>query len=638
MTHSFDKRHIRAVAIGLASVVIVVLIASVIVAGWPPLAKGLSGKTLYWFVRAQPLAIMVLPLAACCGVCSLMPMHWRPVFGSVTFGLFLLIGGFFAYRDFVRLAPWVERYQQPWTKALPFVDPILVAGLIGGFLLAAGTVRLSFVVRSPVKRATSKAAFGDADVMTMQEAAKLFPPHGGIVVGERYRVDRDVVHALPFNPRDRSTWGKGGTPPLLTFDGSFGGSHCLIFAGSGGFKTTGSVIPTALTWAGPIVCFDPSTEIVPLVRGHRRDGLGRTVYVLDPAHPLGFDVTDWIKTSRKKEQDIATLALWLLAESPRARTGADIYFHNQAHNLLTGLLTHVLLAPEYAGERNLRGLRKLIATPKKTLQELLTRMYNEASSDFVKETVGVFITMPEDTFSSVHSTAAKDTQWLSFPEYANLVCGNTFKATDIAHGAIDVFLNLSTETVKTYPGLARVIVGALINALMQANGAHKERVLFLLDEVNLFGTMQTLETARDEGRKYGVMLMMVYQSIGQLERHFGRDGKAAWFESASFIAFAAVNDLQSAKEVSERCGQMTIEVEGSSRSVGLIGETGAGRATTSRSYQKRPLLMPHEVMQDMRTDEQIVFVAGRPPLRCGRALYFRRKDMNGLVGPNRYAR
>jgi len=138
MTRPFDQSHIRAVAIrataiGLASIVIVVLIASVIVAGWPSLAKGLSGKTLYGFMRAQPLAIMILPLAACCGVCSLMPMHWRPVFGSVTVGLFLLIGGFFAYRDFLRLAPWVERYQQPWTKALPFVDPILVAGLIGGF-------------------------------------------------------------------------------------------------------------------------------------------------------------------------------------------------------------------------------------------------------------------------------------------------------------------------------------------------------------------------------------------------------------------------------------------------------------------------------------------------------------------------
>src|SRR4051812_48486200 len=47
---------------------------------------------------------------------------------------------------------------------------------------------------------------------------------------------------------------------------------------------------------------------------------------------------------------------------PRVRTGADISFHNQAHNLLTGLLTHVLLSPAYPGERKLRGLRQLIAT------------------------------------------------------------------------------------------------------------------------------------------------------------------------------------------------------------------------------------------------------------------------------------
>jgi type IV secretion system protein VirD4 len=94
----------------------------------------------------------------------------------MTFGLFLLIGGSFAYRDFVRLAPWVEHYNQPWAKALAFVDPILVAGLTVGFLLAAGTGRLSIVVRAPVKRAKTKATFGDADWMTMQDAARLFPP------------------------------------------------------------------------------------------------------------------------------------------------------------------------------------------------------------------------------------------------------------------------------------------------------------------------------------------------------------------------------------------------------------------------------------------------------------------------------
>jgi len=30
--------------------------------------------------------------------------------------------------------------------------------------------------------------------------------------------------------------------------------------------------------------------------------------------------------------------------------------------------------------------------------------------------------------------------------------------------------------------------------------------------------------------------------------------------------------------------------------------------------------------------------AGTPPLRCGRAIYFRRRDWDGLVGKNRFHR
>ncbi|QND62425.1 type IV secretory system conjugative DNA transfer family protein (plasmid) [Mesorhizobium huakuii] len=38
----------------------------------------------------------------------------------------------------------------------------------------------------------------------------------------------------------------------------------------------------------------------------------------------------------------------------------------------------------------------------------------------------------------------------------------------------------------------------------------------------------------------------------------------------------------------------------------------------------------------IRTDEQIVFTAGNPPLRCGRAIYCRRNDMLERVGTNRF--
>jgi type IV secretion system protein VirD4 len=38
----------------------------------------------------------------------------------------------------------------------------------------------------------------------------------------------------------------------------------------------------------------------------------------------------------------------------------------------------------------------------------------------------------------------------------------------------------------------------------------------------------------------------------------------------------------------------------------------------------------------MRADEQIVFTAGNAPLRCGRAIWFRRADMKSCVGESRF--
>jgi hypothetical protein len=89
-------------------------------------------------------------------------------------------------------------------------------------------------------------------------------------------------------------WGAGGKSPLLCFDGSFGSSHGIVFAGSGGFKTTSVTIPTALKWGGTLIVLDPSNEVAPMVKEHaaRR---GRDVIVLDPKDPdIGFNARlDW---------------------------------------------------------------------------------------------------------------------------------------------------------------------------------------------------------------------------------------------------------------------------------------------------------------------------------------------------------
>jgi type IV secretion system protein VirD4 len=96
--------------------------------------------------------------------------------------------------------------------------------------------------------------FGHADWLTLRDARRLFPGpddnHGGIVVGEAYRVDQDRVARSVFDPADRSTWGQGGTTPLLIDPCRSGSTHALVFGGPGGFKTTSVGIPTMLTWCG----------------------------------------------------------------------------------------------------------------------------------------------------------------------------------------------------------------------------------------------------------------------------------------------------------------------------------------------------------------------------------------------------
>jgi type IV secretion system protein VirD4 len=67
---------------------------------------------------------------------------------------------------------------------------------------------------------------------------------------------------------------------------------------------------------------------------------------------------------------------------------------------------------------------------------------------------------------------------------------------------------------------------------------------------------------------------MIYQSIGQMrETYGGRDATSKWFESASWISFAAINDPETADYISRRCGTTTVEIDQVSRSFQARGSS-----------------------------------------------------------------
>ncbi len=592
----------------------------------------------YWFVRSKPLDILILIALSCSSFILLQKKHNRKNITLSSMIIFGLFATYYSANEYIRLSPYVGQNNMTWNDVFPYFDRMVLAGVLIGIVIFGYTVKLSLAKASSLK-ISKNTIFGGMQWMRMKRLGEIFPSDGEVIIGERYRVDEDIVKDVAFDPQDKTTWGKGGRQPLLTYKLNFDSTHMLFFAGSSGYKTTSTVIPTCLKYSGPMVVFDPTREIAPIVKEARKSMNKNAVYVLDPEgkSTATFNPLDWLLDENiplyEREAGLVEIARLLLSENDKS-TSTDQLSTSHAHNLLIGLLAHVVFSDEYTlKEKNLKTLHTILLESEPSVIERLRLLQSSSPSQFIRETLGVFTNMAEQTFSGVYATASKDLQWLSLSHYADLISGDDFKTADITKGNIDVFLNIPSKILKSYPGIGRILIGSFLRAMEAADGNYAKRALFILDDADLLGYMNILEEARDRGRKYGISLMLFYKCVEQLENHFGPAGAKSWFESCAFVSYAAIKDTKTAESISKACGQMTIEVKDSSKQLGAFHKRGLENINT----QHRPLIYPHEITREMRKDEQIILVQGQPPIRCGRAIYFRRKDLTALANKTSFA-
>jgi type IV secretion system protein VirD4 len=494
----------------------------------------------------------------------------------------------------------------------------------------------------PAPRRAYSDAHGNADWLTMAAARKLFPGpapgYGGVVVGEAYRVDQDRPAGQAFDPGDRATWGKGGKAPLLIDPCTADATHGLVFAGSGGFKTTAVAIPTLAHWTGSAVVLDPSCQLGPMT-GPMRKAMGHKVAMVGPGLD-GFNVLAWIDpTDPLAEAHVISVVDRIAGEMSAKDAGENAMFKIRGKELIACLLADLLWDDKLPRtDKTLRTLRERITTPEKKMKGLLADIHEGSRSKLARDLAGTLVDVFIETFSGIYSNANSDTQWLSVTPYADMLSGGSFDAVELAGGKLTVFVQVPMDALRSTPQLARVLVGSLLNAAYQAQGKLNGRVLFLLDEVNFLGRLKVLEDARDAGRKYGITLICMWQALGQLVDTWGKDGKSSWFNSCSWRMFASIDDDDTAQEISRTAGRYTIltRTQGNTDSRGSsFGSNNRGRSE-NLSEQPRELIRPDEVRTRMRSDEAIIFRRGALPLRVGRAIYFRRPEMVAQVEADRF--
>jgi type IV secretion system protein VirD4 len=531
--------------------------------------------------------------------------------------------------EFGRWSPFWRDPTYTWGFVLRHLDyPLILASL------AAIALPLSPLLMSLWRTRTGKPSdlYGSARFMTLPEATGRYAA-GELILGEAYTAGK----AMP----------QPGVAPLLRFVGD---QHILTIGGAGTGKSTSIAIPNALSWTGAMVALDPKGEIAAICRS-TREAMGHNVLVLEPGNPQSdaINVLDWLDPGTDEiVQDISAVMTWLTGG--KAPDGQNAVFERDARDLVEAVLLDLICDPALpARQKTLAELYRRLATD--LAQRLGQIEARPASYAFnVPQTiVSRFVTMVQDApaqWQGVLAHAMGMVSWLRQPSLARVVSGEgraVRPVHDLINGSLDLFIAVPLHVLDAEPAVARVILGAALNAVYRAalkdRRADKKRVLFLLDEMPRLGPMKILQTARDAGRGSGVTLWAIVQDLGQLDQCYGQEGAKGWIESSRFMTILGVRHPDMAQFVSSALGQKTIATTTRNQSAGGLSSLWTQQSsakTMSTAEAGRPLLTPDQIMR-MAVDasgvaeEQLIFDRGQYPLRCGVAKYHRRPEWQGVA-------
>jgi type IV secretion system protein VirD4 len=194
-----------------------------------------------------------------------------------------------------------------------------------------------------------------------------------------------------------------------------------------------------------------------------------------------------------------------------------------------------------------------------------------------------------------------------------------------------LYLVVPPSDINRTKPLIRLIlnqVGRRLTEDLQARG-NRHRLLLMLDEFPALGRLDFFESALAFMAGYGLKAFLIAQSLNQIEKAYGPNNSI--LDNCHVRVSFATNDERTAKRVSDALGTAT-EMKAMKNYAGHRLSPWLGHLMVSRSETARQLLTPGEVMQLPPSDE-IVMVAGIPPIRAKKARYYEDSRLQDRILP-----
>ena len=402
-----------------------------------------------------------------------------------------------------------------------------------------------------------------------------------------------------------------------------GPEHVLCFAPTRSGKGVGLVVPTLLTWPGSCIVHDIKGENWTLTAGFRAR-YGR-VLLFDPtnARSSAYNPLLEVRRGEWEVRDVQNIADILV--DPEGSLDKRNHWEKTSHSLLVGAILHVLYAEP---DKTLAGVANFLSDPRRPVEATLRAMMSaphlgEAGvHPVVASAARELLNKSENERSGVLSTAMSFLGLYRDPVVASVTARCDWRIADLvgSRRPVSLYLVVPPSDINRTKPLIRLILNQIGRRLTEELKASskRHRLLLMLDEFPALGRLDFFESALAFMAGYGLKSFLIAQSLNQIERAYGPNNSI--LDNCHVRVAFATNDERTAKRVSDSLGTAT-ELRDSTNYAGHRLAPWLGHLMVSRQETARPLLTPGEIMQLPPTDE-IVMVAGTPPIRTKKARYY----------------
>ena len=525
---------------------------------------------------------------------------------ATTWGATQFVGWRLGFQDqlgppWFLLGPWPV-YPPPaffwwWYFYDAYAPAIFTEGAIiaasGGFLSIAAAISLSVWRARGARRVETYGSARWAEPDEIRAAGLLGPD--GVVLGR---------HGVNYLRHD-------------------GPEHVLCFAPTRSGKGVGLVVPSLLTWPGSAIVHDIKGENWQLTAGFRaRHG---RVLLFDPTNVRSSAYNPLLEVRRGEWEvrDVQNIADILV--DPEGSLEKRNHWEKTSHALLVGAILHVLYAER---DKTLAGVAAFLSDPRRPIETTLAAMMTTAHlgkagpHPVIASAARELLNKSENERSGVLSTAMSFLGLYRDPVVAEVTRRCDWRIGDLvaATRPTTLYLVVPPSDINRTKPLIRLIlnqVGRRLTEDLQAK-AGRHRLLLMLDEFPALGRLDFFESALAFMAGYGLKSFLIAQSLNQIEKAYGPNNSI--LDNCHVRVSFATNDERTAKRVSDALGTAT-EMKAMKNYAGHRLSPWLGHLMVSRSETARPLLTPGEVMQLPPADE-IVMVAGTPPIRAKKARYY----------------